>query len=277
MIILSAGVATAAETPVVRGAEKALAVAENVEGREEVKLTATIGPDTYDFDQAIWCEPTFVMKDGTRVDATTLEPRAAKAGWGKVEANRVNWGGSKVAKVGGESFKRFISAHAPSILILSVPKGAVRFEARGGLTAPKGKGSCTFKVEAGEFSRSERIAALAAATRAALPALERLIEYRRTTNPELAPKLDAVAARFDEAKRALQRVAGDRVNGQDARCPSGVVEAAEETLKRLDGIKRELMIDLNPAVGFDRLLFIEFSPIEYTSERKRVMSKASFS
>ena len=37
-------------------------------------------------------------KDGTRVDATTLELRAPKAGWGKVEVNRVNWNGSKVAK-----------------------------------------------------------------------------------------------------------------------------------------------------------------------------------
>ena len=111
--VMYAGVAAAAETPVVRGAEKAVAVAESVEGREEVKLVATIGPDTYDYDQAIWCEPVFVMKDGTRVDATTLELRAPKAGWGKIEANRVNWGGSKVARVGGESFKRFICAHAP--------------------------------------------------------------------------------------------------------------------------------------------------------------------
>ena len=37
-----------------------------------------------------------------------------------------------------ETFTRFISAHAPSCIILAVPKGAVRFEAKGGLTAPKG-------------------------------------------------------------------------------------------------------------------------------------------
>ena len=158
LAVVFAGAVHAAETPVVRGAEKAVAVSEGVEGREEVKFVATVGPDTYDCDQAIWCEPVFVMRDGTRVDATTLEIRSAKAGWGKVEANRVNWSGSMVATVGGESFARFICAHAPSSVILPVPKGAVRFEAKGGLTAPKGKGSCTFKVEAGEFSRSEKIA-----------------------------------------------------------------------------------------------------------------------
>jgi len=243
------------ETPVVRGAEKAVAVAIDVAGAEEVKLSATIGPDTYDYDQAIWCEPVFVMKDGTRVDATTLQMRAHKPGWGKIEFNRVNWGGSKVAKVGGESFHRFIAAHAPSFLILPVPKGALRFEAKGGLTAPKGKGSCTFKIEAGEFTRSEKIAALVSATRAALPALERLIAHRRTANPELAPKLDAVAARFETAKRALGWMGGE---SGTANVPQvgGAVEASEQALKALDGIKRELMIDLNPAVSFDRILFI---------------------
>ena len=47
--VLTAVLARAAETPVVRGAEKAVLVSENVAGAEEVKLTATVGPDTYDF------------------------------------------------------------------------------------------------------------------------------------------------------------------------------------------------------------------------------------
>ena len=204
----TAGTAQGAETPVVRGAEKAVAVAEKVEGAEEVKLTATTGPDTYDYDQAVWCNPVFVLKDGSRVDATTLELRGHKAGWGKIEFNRVNWGGAKVAKVGGESFPRFISAHAPSHLILPVPKGAVRFEARCGLTAPKGKGSCTFKVEAGEFTCSGKIAELADATGASLPALDRLIAHRRAANPELARKLDGMAARLAVVKKALQPLTG---------------------------------------------------------------------
>ena len=247
---------SAAETPVVRGGDRAATIVENVQGAEEVKLVATIGPDTYDFDQAIWCAPVFVMADGSRVDATTLQMRGHAAGWGKVDFNLVNWSRKNKAKVGGEEFTHFISAHAPSHVILPVPKGAVRFEARGGLTSPKGKGSCTFKVEVGEFTRSEKIAALAAATQAALPALERLIEHRRATNPELAPKLDAVAARFEEAKRALGGVVGEGGTASVQQQVGGAVEAAEAAMKRLDGIKRELMIDLNPAVNFDRLLFI---------------------
>ena len=44
------------ETPVVRGAEKAVAVAVDVEGAEEVNLSATIGRENEDYDQAMWCE-----------------------------------------------------------------------------------------------------------------------------------------------------------------------------------------------------------------------------
>lgn len=240
----------AAETPVVRGAEKAVAVAEKVEGAEEVKLTATIGPDTYDFDQAIWCEPDFVMKDGSRVDATTLPMLRSDAGWGKVECNRVNWGGSKKAKVGDETFTRFISAHAPSCIILAVPKGAVRFEAKGGLTAPKGKGSCTFRVEAGDFSRRERIERLATGAKDSLAAIDRLIAHRRAANPGLAAKVDEVAAQVEDVKKSIN------VASLEGKVSLAAVEAAEKAFARLDALKRRLMIDLNPAVSFDRLLFI---------------------
>ena len=249
-----------AETPVVRGGDRAAAVAADVAGAEEVKLVATVGPDTYDYDQAIWCQPEFVMRDGSRVDATTLALRGNVAGWGKVEVNRVNWSRAAVAKVGGEEFARFISAHAPSHVVLPVPNGAVRFEARCGLTSPKGKGSCTFRVEKGEFSRSDRIAALAAAASTAIPAVERLVAHRRAANPEFAAKLDALSARFAEAKKSLEVVVaatsvGSRVP-RDRGYAGRVLDAAEQSLARLDGIKRELMVDLNPAVAFDRILFI---------------------
>ncbi|MBQ8111625.1 MAG: SUMF1/EgtB/PvdO family nonheme iron enzyme, partial [Kiritimatiellae bacterium] len=248
--VMACVAARAAETPVVRGAEKAVAVAEKVEGAEEVKLTATIGPDTYDFDQAIWCEPDFVMKDGSRVDATTLPMLRSDAGWGKVECNRVNWGGSKKAKVGDETFTRFISAHAPSCIILAVPKGAVRFEAKGGLTAPKGKGSCTFRVEAGDFSRRERIERLATGAKDSLAAIDRLIAHRRAANPELAAKVDEVAAQVEDVKKSIN------VASLEGKVSLAAVEAAEKAFARLDALKRRLMIDLNPAVSFDRLLFI---------------------
>jgi formylglycine-generating enzyme required for sulfatase activity len=223
---------------------------ERVEGVEEVKLTATVGPDTYDYDQAIWCGPTFVMKDGSRVDATMLEMRRAEAGWGKVEPNRVNWSKSPTAKVGGEEFRRFISAHAPSCIVIPVPSGAVRFEARGGLTAPRGKGSCVFRVEAGEFTRRERAERMAAVAKDSLAAINRLVAHRRAANPGLAAKVDEVAAEVRAVKAAIKVMSlGGNVSISD-------VEAAEKAFGRLDALKRRLMIDLNPAVSFDRLLFI---------------------
>ena len=248
--VLACIAANAAETPVVRGADKAVPVAEGVEGAEEVRLTATIGPDDYDCDQAIWCTPEFVMKDGSRVDATTLPMLRSDAGWGKVECNRVNWGGSKKAKVGDETFTRFISAHAPSCIILAVPKGAVRFEAKGGLTAPKGKGSCTFRVEAGDFSRRERAEQLASRARGSLEAIDRLAAYRREKSPELAAKVDEALSGIEDVRKTLAAVdAGKDMSHAE-------MDAAERALARMDGVKRRLMVDLNPAVAFDRLLFI---------------------
>ena len=248
---LAAGLG-AAETPVVRGAEKAVAVAETVAGAEEVKLTATVGPDTYDYDQAIWCEPVFVLKDGSRLDATTLDLHKASAGWGKVTVNKVGWAGDGPARVGGETFTRFIAAHAPSEVVLPVPADAVRFEARGGLTAPQGKGSCTFRVEAGDFSRREREERLLGQATNGLVAVERLYAHRRAAHPTAAEScaLDIVARELEAV-----RAAAALLTGKEPVAPS-VAEAARRTLGHLPDIRRTLMIDLNPAVAFDRILFI---------------------
>ncbi len=259
--------AFAAETPVVRGAEKAVAISERLNGAEEIKLSVTVGPDTYDYDQAIWCAPVFILKNGQRIDATTIPLRGNRAGWGKVEVNRVSWGGSKTATVGGERFDRFISAHAPSYLVLPVPDGAVGFEARCGLTAPKGKGSCTFIVEAGEFSRQERMAGLAKRAAADLPAIKRLSAHRRSTNPQLAAEMDRADAQTAEIEKALAGLSGTQPD-------SAALEAAEKALDRLAGLKRTLMVDLNPAVAFDRLLFIrrkngrQYLPCNWQSNSK---------
>ena len=245
----TAGVALAAETPVVRGGDKAVAVAESVVGAEEVKLTATVGPDDYDCDQAIWCEPVFVMKDGSRIDATTLELRGNHAGWGKVTFNAVSWAGNGPAKVGGETFKRFICAHAPSYAILPVPEGAVRFEARCGLTATNGKGSSAFRVEAGEFTRRERAERALAKARSDIAAIERLAAHRRASSPSFAGALDLVEAQLAVVRKAMDSIASTNAT-------SAEVSAAGNVLAALDGVKRTLMVDLNPAMSFDRILFI---------------------
>ena len=73
----------AVETPVIRGGDKTVAVSMEIANAEEVKLTVTVGPDDYDWDQAVWGNPVFVMKDGTRLDATTgaMHARATRSAW----------------------------------------------------------------------------------------------------------------------------------------------------------------------------------------------------
>ena len=78
----------AVETPVIRGGDKTVAVSMEIANAEEVKLTVTVGPDDYDWDQAVWGNPVFVMKDGTRLDATTFEPCRAVVGYAQLGKNR---------------------------------------------------------------------------------------------------------------------------------------------------------------------------------------------
>ena len=250
-VLVATWTAEAAQTPVIRGAEKAVAIAENVVGAEEVKLTATIGPDTYDFDQAIWCNPVFVLKDGTRVDATTLDFRRADAGFDKAVKNRVPWRGNALPVIADEKFERCITAHAPSMVILPVPPNAVRFEARVGLTAPKGKGSSVFIVEAGEFSRREQMEALVSRATNSLVAVERLYAHRRAANPENAQVLDLVDLQLASVRKAVALL-----TAKDAKLSPNLLSAAERTFGTIDAVRRMLMIDLNPAISFDRLLFI---------------------
>jgi len=130
----------AVRTPVVRGGEKAQALTADITGVKDLYLIATIGGDTYNFDQAVWAEPKLFDKDGRTVDLTTLKPAGTTVGWG---AFRVNDGLS----VGGVSFAKGFYAHAPSCLHFKLDGSYVRFEASVGIATASGRnGSAAFEV-----------------------------------------------------------------------------------------------------------------------------------
>ena len=132
-----------------------------------------------------------------------------------------------------------------------MPPNAVRFEARVGLTAPKGKGSSVFIVEAGEFSRREQMEALVSRATNSLVAVERLYAHRRAANPENAQVLDLVDLQLASVRKAVALL-----TAKDAKLSPNLLSAAERTFGTIDAVRRMLMIDLNPAISFDRLLFI---------------------
>lgn len=135
-------------SPVLHGAEEPVLVAADVSGLDTLCLFATIGGDDYNYDQAIWGEPTLVAADGTQTRLTELQPAAASVGWGSLSRD-VNHAGRPLT-AGTRTFAFGFWAHAPSELRFDLAGRFVRFEAWVGIDAGAGKnGSVSFVVSDG--------------------------------------------------------------------------------------------------------------------------------
>ena len=222
-----------------KGGMAAVPIAADVTGTKELTLIATIGPDDYTADQAVWGNPRLVLKDGKTVDLTTLTPSEAAVGWGTLLVNKCHTGALHIA---GKPVERGFWAHAPSELTFSLPPDAVRFEAEVGLTAPEGQGSAVFQVETGSLAQRRKVERLLA--RVNLDAMERLIAWRLTRTPEQKAFLDEARAQVLAGREVLK--------GAGAQGGSEVLKAAEA----LEAVKRKLLLETNPAITSDEVLFI---------------------
>lgn len=99
-------------------------------GANELFLVVT-DVDGYSFDWANWCEPRLTMADGSTMKLTDLKWKQASVGWGQPRVNQ-NAGGGDL-KVNGKPVEYGLGVHANSVLVYSLPKGAMKFQARGGL------------------------------------------------------------------------------------------------------------------------------------------------
>jgi len=130
---------------VIRGAQAAQRVSLDVSGIETLWLVVTIGPDTYNYDQSIWAEPTLIGADGKATDLTKLKPESVKVGWGRLLHHRDQRG--KPLQIGRRVFKRGFWAHAPSALSFRLDGKYKRFEAWVGIGIAAGKnGSVQFRA-----------------------------------------------------------------------------------------------------------------------------------
>ena len=128
------------QTKVIRGGEKAQALVADVTGVKDLYLVATIGGDTYNYDQAIWAGPKLIDKDGIAVDLTTIKPADTTVGWGDFRVD------DKLSIAGVTVVKGFY-AHAPSSLHFKIDGRYTRFEALVGIATGSGKnGSVEFVV-----------------------------------------------------------------------------------------------------------------------------------
>ena len=133
------------KTKVIRGGEPAQTISADVSGVKDLFLAATIGPDTYNHDQAIWAEPKLFDKDGRAVDMTTLKPASTQVGWGEFVVNRAH--GDRPLSIAGRTFEKGFYAHAPSVLHFKLDGNFSRFEAQVGIYTGSGRnGSSEFII-----------------------------------------------------------------------------------------------------------------------------------
>ncbi|MBI5831650.1 MAG: SUMF1/EgtB/PvdO family nonheme iron enzyme [Armatimonadetes bacterium] len=128
-----------------RGGMAPLKISVDVTGVDQLWLIATVGGDTYDYDQAIWGEPTVTAADGTSAKLAEIKPESAKVGWGELFTNK-NHSGTPL-HIGGALFRTGYWAHAPSQLCFKLGGRYTRFEASVGVDqGAGGNGSVVFKV-----------------------------------------------------------------------------------------------------------------------------------
>jgi len=220
-----------AGSPLMKGGMEAVAISLDVAGARELALVASIGPDDYLSDQAVWGNPRVTLADGTAIDLATVTPLRSKVGFGTLRVNRAHNGGLHIA---GKPVESGFWAHAPSELVFALPTNAVRFSAQVGLTAPRDHGSVVFHAYRGEDLVRERAAERARAL-ADPAALARLIEWRLET-----------------ARGPRDLLLESRAFVRSLR-PDAIDDAAAA---RLEALTRALMLESNPAVAFDEILFI---------------------
>lgn len=134
-----------AKTKLMRGGDKAQAVSADVTGVRDLYLVVTFGGDSYQSDQAIWAEPRLTDKDGRSVDMTTLTPKHAQVGWGRLFVDE-NQKGRPLA-IAKDVFQKGYWAHGPSLLHFQLDGKYTRFEAQVGIDKGAGKnGSVEFEV-----------------------------------------------------------------------------------------------------------------------------------
>ena len=87
--------------------------------------------DSFSHDWANWINPSFVDASGKAIPVTKKFVTRSKQGWKSLAYDR-NISG-KPLTIAGKKYDRGLGSHAPSSIVLNVPKGAVKFTATVGL------------------------------------------------------------------------------------------------------------------------------------------------
>ncbi|MBI5684732.1 MAG: NPCBM/NEW2 domain-containing protein [Verrucomicrobia bacterium] len=194
-----------------RGGEAAKKISTDIAGMRTLILEAT----GYSWGQAVWGEPRLFRKDGKAVALTTLKPLEGRVSWGQLSFN--HGPDRKPLKIGGQTMRGGIFAHADSRLVFALKEEFVRFEALVGInhTAER-RGSVTFHVSAlpmdGEIyqryaqAQQELTPACLDIFLKSLDALTRLKPEKTAYFRECAAKTEALRKGLDKLVAGLKKL-----------------------------------------------------------------------
>ncbi len=116
----------------------------DIKGAQNIYLVVGDAGDGYGCDWANWLEPTIV---GSRVKKklTSLKWKTASAEWGQVRKNKNAAGGA--LQVDGKVHTNGIGTHANSVIHYEIPKGYLRFQAKGVLDDGGSNQSCGSTIQ----------------------------------------------------------------------------------------------------------------------------------
>ena len=127
------------------GTKETVAIDVDVSKFKELYLMVADGGNGTSTDHAAWFDPVFVNAAGRKVQLKSLKWKSAKSGWGRIGFG-VSAAGSALKTHEGKSAPAGLGTHAESLIIYDVPKGAVRFQATGGLASTSQRGTVQFIV-----------------------------------------------------------------------------------------------------------------------------------
>lgn len=141
-------VKTAFESEVVQG-KKMVNVSVNIQGFEKIYLVIDDGGDGTGNDHGSWFEPTITLEGGDLVRLTDLNWLSAEQGWGQTLKNQ-DCTAKPLKDATGASVEFGIGSHSTSVIVFEAPKGALSFQAKGGISSSAGgNGSVRFIVASG--------------------------------------------------------------------------------------------------------------------------------
>lgn len=124
--------------------QSAEAFAVDVKGMEKLVLVTTGGSDGSDFDHAVWGNARLIAADGTTVWLDQLKYEYGKAGWDRPRMNINAYG--KPLSIGGKKYEHGVFCHAEGMLVYTLDKKYVRFEAEVGIDDQSQRGSAYFQA-----------------------------------------------------------------------------------------------------------------------------------